>query len=182
LLIGSLAIFVGSEGIVHAIGRETNLTGRTEIWHALIPMAPNPAFGAGFESFWLGPRLESLWRAFPVLRINEAHNGYIEVYLNLGWVGVTLIIVTLIHGYRRAVAALPLRLPTGGLMVAYIVTAALYDFTEAGFRLLNPMWIFLLLGVVAGGGVAAPASEPAEETPSVAAAEVITLGPPRSNH
>ena len=23
--------------------------------------------------------------------LNEAHNGYIEVYLNLGWVGVSLI-------------------------------------------------------------------------------------------
>ena len=67
-------------------------------------MAPDPILGAGFESFWLGPRLERLWRAFPVFQPNEAHNGYIEVYLNLGWVGLGLIAIILFNGYRAATA------------------------------------------------------------------------------
>ena len=33
--------------------------------------------------------------------LNEAHNGYLEVYLNLGIIGVILIIGFLIAGYRN---------------------------------------------------------------------------------
>ena len=74
-------------GAVEALGRNSTLTGRTEIWKLVLGMANNPIFGAGYESFWLGERLQKLWHYywFP---INEAHNGYIEIYLNLGWIGV----------------------------------------------------------------------------------------------
>ncbi len=47
----------GGASAAEALGRNPTLTGRTEIWAAVIPMAPNPLVGAGFESFWLGPRV-----------------------------------------------------------------------------------------------------------------------------
>ncbi len=43
----------------------------------------------------------------------------------------------------------------GGLMLAYIIAAAVYSITEAGFRMLDPIWIFLLLAVVSASGVVA---------------------------
>jgi exopolysaccharide production protein ExoQ len=150
---GLTMMFGGDADVVHAMGRQTDLTGRTAIWKAVIPMAPNPIFGAGFESFWLGPRLEKLWRAFPVFRPNEAHDGYIEVYLNLGWVGVGLIALILMNGYFRAVATFRRDPAIGGLLLAYVTAAAIFSVTEAGFRLLNPIWIFLLLAVLAEGSV-----------------------------
>jgi exopolysaccharide production protein ExoQ len=153
VLAGGLAMLFGSEEVVHAMGKQTDFTGRVPIWEAVIPMVPNPVLGAGFESFWLGARLEKIWSAFPVLHLNEAHNGYIEVYLNLGWMGVGLIALILIHGYRHAVAAFRRDPTIGGLMLAYVVAAAIYSVTEAGFRLLDPIWIFLLLAVVGAGGV-----------------------------
>ncbi len=149
-LTGSLTIFLGGyANVVHAMGRRTNLHERTEIWHTLIPLAPNPLVGAGYESFWLGPRLEAMWSAFPGHYLNEAHNGYLETYLNLGWVGVGLIALILIHGYRRAVCTFRTDPTYGALLLAYVFTAAVYSITEAGFRLLDPVWIFLLLAVVA---------------------------------
>jgi O-antigen ligase len=87
--------------------------------------------------------------------LNEAHDGYIEVYLNLGWIGVCLISLVLISGYRRAVAAFRLNPSIGGLMLAYIIAAAVYSITEAGFRMLDPVWIFLLLAVVSASGIVA---------------------------
>ena len=156
LLIGSFTIFFGGHAdIVHAMGRQTNLTGRTEIWEILIPMAPNPFIGAGYESFWLGPRLETMWNTFPGLYLNEAHNGYLETFLNLGWVGVGLIALILIHGYRRAVRAFRCDSTYGALLLAYVLTAAVYSITEAGFRLLDSIWIFLLLAIIAANGAAA---------------------------
>jgi exopolysaccharide production protein ExoQ len=160
LLAGGLVVLFGGQATVtHALGRETNLTGRTDIWAAVIPVVPNPVVGAGFESFWLGPRLERVWSQLSkYMHVNEAHNGYIEVYLNLGWVGVGLIAILLISGYRGAVAAFRCDPAFGGLMLAYVATAAIYSITEAGFRLLNPIWIFFLLAVAGAHGIASSVS------------------------
>jgi glycosyltransferase involved in cell wall biosynthesis/O-antigen ligase len=150
LLTGTLTIFLGGYPyVVHAMGRQTSLHDRTTIWHTLIPLATNPVVGAGYESFWLGPRLETMWSAFPGSYLTEAHNGYLETYLNLGWVGVGLIALILIHGYRRAVRTFATDPTYGALLLAYVLTAAVYSITEAGFRQLGPVWIFLLLAIVA---------------------------------
>jgi O-antigen ligase len=151
----------GGGGVAHALGRKSNLSGRTEIWAAVIPAAPNAIVGAGFESFWISPSVLIFQRSMSALGfwypegLNEAHNGYIEVYLELGWVGVTLIALILISGYKRAVAAFRRNPSIGVLMLAYIIAAAVYSITEAGFRMLDPIWIFLLLAIVSAGGVAA---------------------------
>jgi exopolysaccharide production protein ExoQ len=125
----------------------------------VIPAAPNSIVGAGFESFWISPCVRNVWRGlvgwWHPEALNEAHDGYIEVYLNLGWIGVCLISLILISGYRRAVAAFRLNPSVGGLMLAYITAAAVYSITEAGFRMLDPIWIFLLLAVVGASGVVA---------------------------
>jgi O-antigen ligase len=160
ILAGGLTLlFGGDEGIVHAMGRQENFTGRTAIWETVIPMAPNQVVGAGFESFWLGSRLDKLWHIFPVFRPSEAHNGYLEVYLNLGWVGVGLIALILINGYWRAVAGFRRDPAISGLMLAYVIAAAIYSVTEAGFRLLDPIWIFLLLAVVGAGEIGSLAGD-----------------------
>ena len=167
----------GEETILHALGRQTDLTGRVEIWDAVTPLAPNPLVGAGFESFWLGPRVETLRQMFPVLHLNEAHDGYLEIYLNLGWVGVGLIALVLINGYRRAAALIHYDAALGSLMVSYVVIAAVYSTTEAGFRMLDCIWFFLLLAVAASDALAWQESEKqeiryvSENEPPVLAAE-----------
>jgi exopolysaccharide production protein ExoQ len=142
--------------VAHALGRNPNLTGRTDIWAAVIPMASNPLVGAGFESFWLSPHVTAkLWGLFPGLPLNEAHNGYIEVYLELGWVGVGLIGLILVDGYRRSVKAFRREPALGSLLIAYILCAMIYSLTEAGFRMMDPIWIFFLLAVVSASNIAA---------------------------
>jgi O-antigen ligase len=125
----------------------------------VISAAPNPILGAGFESFWISPAVQNFQQKMIGFwhpeNLNEAHDGYIEVYLNLGWIGVCLISLVLIDGYRRAVAAFRLNPSVGGLMLAYIIAAVVYSITEAGFRMLDPIWIFLLLAVVSSSGVTA---------------------------
>jgi exopolysaccharide production protein ExoQ len=161
VVVSSIMLLGGGASAAQALGRNPTLTGRTDIWAAVIPLAPNPLFGAGFESFWLSQSVhDKLWQIIPGLPLNEAHDGYIEVYLELGWVGVSLIAFILIDGYRRAVAAFR-RAPTwGGLLIAYTVSATVYSITEAGFRMMGPIWIFLLLAVVASGNVSILAQSP----------------------
>jgi O-antigen ligase len=146
--------------VAGALGRSSNLSGRTEIWAALIPAASNPILGAGFESFWISPDAARFWNTLghlgwwhPEILVPEAHNGYIEIYLNLGWVGLGLISVILISGYRRAVSAFRMNPSVGSLMLAYVIVSAVYSITEAGFRSLDPIWAFLLLAIVTSTGV-----------------------------
>jgi O-antigen ligase len=149
LLGGALTLDLGGRtAVAQAMGRSADLTGRTKIWEILIPMAPNPIIGAGYETFWLG------WRPADVKRqlhyvIGQAHNGYIEVYLNLGMFGLGLIALILAHGYRGAIGAFRREPTFGGLFLAYILTAATYNIAEAGFRMPGMAWFFLLLSVLA---------------------------------
>ena len=176
LLGGGLASLLGARAaITEALGRKPDLTGRTEIWGIVIPLASNPIGGAGFETFWLGPRVAKIFDMVGGLQMtNEAHNGYIEVYLNLGCLGLGLIALILVQGYLKAADAFRLDPALGGLLVAYVVTALTYNVSEAGFRMLSLEWFFLLLAVVAASRVISLAEpEPGREFATSAAA----LGP-----
>jgi O-antigen ligase len=163
VLVGaSTFLFTGHSDVANALGRSSNLSGRTDIWAVLIPTVPSSIVGAGFEGYWISPAVEKVWSALaregwwhPERLVTEAHNGYIEVFLNLGWVGVGLISFILISGYRRAIAAVRLDPSIGSLMLAYIIAGAVYSITEAGFRSPDPMWIFLLLAIFTSTGVSA---------------------------
>jgi exopolysaccharide production protein ExoQ len=156
LVTASVGMLLGGfASLAQALGRNPTLTGRTDIWAAVIPMAPNSWVGAGFESFWLSPTVRArLGELFPNLPLNEAHNGYIEVYLELGWVGVGLIGFILLDGYRRSVKAFRREPVLGGLLIAYVLCAIIYSLTEAGFRMMDAIWVFFLLAVIQASSIA----------------------------
>jgi len=165
LLGGGLVNLLGIQGgVMNAMGRSSDLTGRTEIWKVLEGMDTNPIVGTGFETFWTGSRLEYMNRVFP--GINESHNGYLETWLNLGGIGVILIVLVLGQGYCIAVAAFRRDPMLGGLLIAYIVTAVTYNVTEAGFRMLGPEWIFIVLAVVAAGRLSGVGNSLSRSLPS----------------
>jgi len=137
-------------GALETMGRNPTLTGRTEIWAHLIQLSANPVVGTGFESFWLGERLQRIWATSQYLfGINEAHNGFLEVFLNLGWVGVILFSVLLVTGYRNVLVTLRKGPDAGRLKLALFVAAVVYSFTEAAFRTMAPIWTAFLLAITA---------------------------------
>lgn len=157
MLSSAALIFVFPEiftSILHLFGRNSTLTGRTDLWKSLIAMDTHPWLGTGFESFWLGNRLDHIWATF-LWQPNEAHNGYLEVYLNLGWVGVGFLALLLGTGYRHLVDVYRRDPMAGCLRLAYFAAALAYSFSEAGFRMLDPNWIFLLLAIIAVPGASA---------------------------
>ncbi len=156
---------------IHLVGRNSTLTGRTDLWKTLLAMDTHPLFGTGFESFWLGNRLNHIWAIYP-WHPNEAHNGYLEVYLNLGLAGVALLFSLLATGYRHLIAVYRRDPEAGSLRLAYFAAALVYNFAEAGFRMLDPMWIFFLLAIIAVPGATrrkeleTPPEEPPEVVPA----------------
>jgi exopolysaccharide production protein ExoQ len=133
------------------MGRDPTLTGRTAIWDLVLSLSGNPLCGTGFESFWLGPRLAKMWSVY-WWHPNEAHNGYLEVYLNLGWIGLALLAILIMKGYGNVLDTFRRHAEVGQLRLAYFVVGVVYNFTEAGFRMLDPVWIAFLLAVVAVPG------------------------------
>jgi len=149
LLISFSVLFLGfSPGALRTMGRNPTLTDRTEVWGVLLTLVTNPLVGSGFENFWLGPRLQKMWDLY-WWHPNEAHNGYLEVYLNLGWVGIGLLFVVLATAYRRILKAWTSQAPLANLSLAYLFIGLVFNFTEAGFfKMLAPVWLFVLLAIV----------------------------------
>lgn len=175
ILVGATTLLFGGESIVTgALGRKADL-GRTDIWKASIAAADSPILGTGFESFWncnvdkVAVQLRNYWGPM-VQNLVSAHNGYIEVYLDLGWVGVCLMAIILISGYRHAVSCFRRDPQFGSLLLAYVATCAFYSISEVGFRILTPSWIFLLLAVVSAYGFSAGLI--GREKPSIPASQV----------
>jgi exopolysaccharide production protein ExoQ len=133
------------ELVLSFLGRDPTLTNRTAVWQTLEPFAVNPFVGAGFMSFWTGARLEEVWRLIGV-PINQAHNGYLEQYLNLGYIGVAFIAVIVLSGLLSVWRHLNDDPAAGILRLCFIVTAVLYNYTEASFYGVNNIWLLLLAG------------------------------------
>jgi exopolysaccharide production protein ExoQ len=133
-------------GLVQAMGRDPTLTGRTQLWQDLLRMPVNSWLGTGFESFWLGERARWLW-ARHWWHPNQAHNGYLEVFITLGWLGVALLAFVMAWGYRHIVGALPRDPNLATLRLALFMAAVLYNLTEAAFKVMHPVWIAFLLAV-----------------------------------
>ncbi len=67
--------------------------------------------------------------------------------MNLGWTGVALLGVVMLTGYRNVIAAFRQDPDGGRVKLTYFVVAATYNFTEAGFRMMDPVWIFFLMAI-----------------------------------
>jgi len=133
------------EALFSFLGRDPSLTNRTDVWRTLEAFPVNPIIGTGFMSFWTGERMDQAWRLLGA-GINQAHNGYMEQYLNLGYIGVGFIVVIVLSGLLSIRKHLNIDPAAGMLRLCFIVTAALYNFTEASFYGINGMWVMLLLG------------------------------------
>ena len=153
----SALFFSFGSGALETLGRDSTLTGRTEIWHLVLGMVKNPILGTGFESFWLGDRLEQVWNIY-WFHLNEAHSGYIELFLNLGWVGIILLAVLVLHGYREIVNLFHRDFESAQIRLAYLVAALVYSTTEAGFRMMSPVWFVCLLATASAPRLRVPAA------------------------
>jgi O-antigen ligase len=146
-----LAVFaavIDTTGVLlRLLGRNPTLTGRTEIWKAVLSFHTNPLLGTGYDSFWLGDRLTGVWQQIGYTGIGQAHNGYLEIYINLGWLGVMFLIVMIAGGYRNAFAALRENPSVGSLRISLLSASVMYSLTEAGFRKQNLIWLAFLLAI-----------------------------------
>lgn len=132
---------------ISSVGRDMTLTGRTELWKDVLTIGANPLVGTGFESFWLGERLTILWEKH-WWHPNQAHNGYIEVYLNLGVIGLILLMVIIVSAYQKIRKTLLIDFDYGIFRMVFMIIFLLHNIVEASFIRNAFFWpIFLLIAM-----------------------------------
>ena len=89
-----------------------------------------------------------MWEIIGYKGIAEAHDGYLEIYINMGWLGLATLAGTVLSGYRHAVILHRTNPMDASLKLSLITAALMYSLTEAGFRMMTPMWMALLLQLV----------------------------------
>jgi len=135
------------DALAGLVGRDMTLTGRTDIWTALLKEGTNPLFGAGYYSFWLGDRIQRLSESF-FYQLNEAHNTYLETYLNSGLIGLALLFALILSAgiwiKREAIKSEPF----GAFRLACLLGLLLYGVTEAYMNRLGFLWFLFLLVIM----------------------------------
>jgi|HubBroStandDraft_2_1064218.scaffolds.fasta_scaffold49484_2 exopolysaccharide production protein ExoQ len=103
--IGAAALTgIGAADVVGLLGRSSDLTGRTELWSAVFEsILEKPLLGFGFSGYWKGASSSSDnvqgqigWAP------TYSHDGYLEIMLSLGLVGLLLVICILVTLFKRS--------------------------------------------------------------------------------
>jgi exopolysaccharide production protein ExoQ len=140
--------------ILLLLGRDSTLSGRTAIWAQVAHcIRQRPLFGYGYDAFWRGMTGPSLQIDAAVHFIVEhAHNGFLEIALELGAAGVALFLVSWLLAWRRL---LPFWLRGDIAPVAFplavLVLIVLYDLDEITLLIYNglfwPLYVATLASV-----------------------------------
>lgn len=139
-------IFKISSWINELRGKADTVEGRRRLQEYVLEIVGNPFFGEGYEAFWNSRRVAELWN-WPELawRPNQAHNGYIEMYLNLGLVGLVLLGGMLIETYFKSRREISANVRFGYFRMACLIAICAYNYTEATFRGLSLVYFVLFI-------------------------------------
>jgi len=152
LVIGGLVAGVACahwHDLLTFLGRNATLSGRTVLWQLIWDMIQQrPWLGYGYSAFWLGwdGQSASVWNALH-WSPPHAHNGYLDLWLELGLVGVALFALSLLDNLRKAfVLALNERNILAIFPFLFFAFITLYNGAESTIMVRNS--IFWVLYVV----------------------------------
>jgi len=128
--------------VTELLGRNMTFTERTYIWADLLDMGTNPIFGVGYDSFWLGERFDFFMQKH---HVSQAHNGYLEVYVEVGMIGLFLFAGFLFATFRKAKSSLLLNFDYGRVRMALLFIFLFYNITEPAYKATTFLFVVFLL-------------------------------------
>jgi exopolysaccharide production protein ExoQ len=134
------------------LGRDATLSGRTAIWTQVAHfIRQRPLFGHGYDAFWRGMTGPSFQIDAAVHFIVEhAHNGFLEIGLELGLVGLALFLISWLLAWSRLLPfwldgdIAPIAFP-----LAMLVLIVLYDLDENTLLIYNGLFWPLYVATLA---------------------------------
>ena len=141
--------------VVDTLNKDMSLTGRMDFWPMIVDkINHHPIFGYGLSGFW------QPWRgadnpgadiivAKTQFRPAHAHNGFLDLGLELGWLGVALFACSFFNNVAKAVVYLSrTRLPESGLPLLLLTYNLMTNMTETGLVGITSMWFWYVVTTV----------------------------------
>jgi len=131
--------------MITLLGRDITLTDRTNIWHDVYEAASgNPLLGVGFGGFWIGRLANIPWNSQMTWVLGQAHSGYVDTYLQLGFVGIFLLLAAILSALPRLFEALADDFDFSCFRITMFLTIIYIDMTESVYlRGDHHLWLIL---------------------------------------
>jgi exopolysaccharide production protein ExoQ len=143
------------------LGRDPTLSGRTAIWAQVTHfIAQRPLVGYGYDAFWRGMQGPSLQVAAAVhFVVVHAHNGFLEIALELGAAGLLLFVLSWLTAWLQLWPFWQRgEIDRVAWPLAILVLIALYDLDENTLLLYNGLfWILYVAAAATIRNAAQPA-------------------------
>ncbi len=165
ILIYSLAMLnlvPGSETLLQPIvaltGKDMTFTGRSTIWAIMADhISWRPKLGSGFAAYWTPVHppgkesyvfIEQMYGFYP----GSAHNGYLEILNDLGWVGMLLFLAYIITYIRQSLQLHAIDLNQSMLYLALFFQQAITNLSESHwFNVLSVDFVIMAFATIALG-------------------------------
>ena len=148
---GAVAGFIlwqSPAAVLAAVGKDPTLTGRTDIWRSVMAqVAEHPWLGFGFAAFWEDDSIPAkIVRKQTGWTVPTAHNGWIDLLVQVGWIGVGLLVVVfavnIIANLARSVRS------NDYFAVLFLLIFAMFSMTESFLEQHNSLFWTLFAAVL----------------------------------
>jgi exopolysaccharide production protein ExoQ len=150
-IISTLVLSLGVGPILKLLGRSSDLTGRTEIWQAVREVGNiKPLTGWGYQAIWRGRedmtspyQWVNQWTDFEPA---NAHNSFLDMYLQLGLVGVGLLALIMLWAWMAVIVRASQSDIATPFAAATLMAITLICFTESNLaNFMDLQWIMVPL-------------------------------------
>jgi exopolysaccharide production protein ExoQ len=146
-----LKVIPGSEILLKPIaiitGKDTTFTARTQIWEIIrAHIQLSPFIGTGYGGYWTAPVPSSPSYAFVQIMNfypTEAHNGYLDIINDLGYIGLLLLLGYLIGYIRQALTLLRVNYAQATFYLALMFQQLLTNLSESHWFILSHDFVIL---------------------------------------
>jgi len=161
LALAVLWVVLVPEAVVELLGRDLTLTGRLPLWELILTrIAERPWLGYGFHALFTVPAFADYVLLTLGWNAPNAHSGYLEVALGLGWIGLGLTLALLAQAGLRALRALGSTDPPAGEAALLFLAAYLArNLVESELLLQTHLSWLVLVALLVRTGLA-PAGRP----------------------
>jgi exopolysaccharide production protein ExoQ len=152
-VVAAFGIPLAATQILQLLGKESTLSGRVPLWTGVLTaIFKRPLLGYGYDAFWHQGLQGEVLNIFAVthFEIFQAQNGFLEVWLELGVVGLALMLWTLVQAAQDATACLrDGDLSSTRWYIGLLVITVIYNVDETFFTLANSLpWLLFMVACV----------------------------------
>ena len=125
------------EPVIGLTGKDETFSGRTQIWAVIREhISQRPLLGTGYGAYWIPLPTSPSW-VFMTGKSNfyptEAHNGYLDIINDLGYVGLVCLLGFLLVFLRQSLALLKFDYKQATLYLALLFEELISNLTESAW-------------------------------------------------